>query len=528
MSSSPQVVTNQIVTITADYVCQGFESIVAVTDMSAPRNVTLPIPSNAGPISNLIVKDQTGLASPGNRITVSAPGSTTIDGAPFIQIQTGYGVVVAYSDGKNWFTRSEAITSAVATVTGSAPITSSGGANPNIGIDPATDLAPGSMSAADKTKLDSITAGAAVASVSGTAPITSSGGLTPSIGITNATDLTAGAMSAADKTKLDGMAQSNILWQPGASSSDVRVATFAECVTAIANARGMVNIWASSALAALATGNQGSVDGQGRARILSAINEPVNSTFLNIEDGTTLKDFYEFVGTLFLNCKSVTTKSFDWTQSVGATRRTRFTQMDRNAGGIAVDASALVSPIQLPANSSLDLHLQGAMFFNNSAPSVPVIDLGVSGALTLYLENNGRMRTTNLVSGSGTSSIIFFGDDESRFTDFAAPYAGAAVQYNALNYPNGIPVTADYTQPNVGNNVTVDIAVGPFGQGVSGISFVVGQKVWIPNGGGYTIASFPSSSSVSLTSLGTLGAAAPSTNIGHNSTNFIRMLPGTA
>lgn len=94
----------------------------------------------------------------------------------------------------------------VSDVIGSAPITSSGGATPTISISAATNLAAGSMSAADKTKLDGITAGASVASVGGTAPITSTGGTAPTIGINAATTLAAGSMSAADKLKLDGIA----------------------------------------------------------------------------------------------------------------------------------------------------------------------------------------------------------------------------------------------------------------------------------------------------------------------------------
>ena len=48
--------------------------------------------------------------------------------------------------------------------------------------------------------------GSGVTSVSGNAPITSTGGANPHIGITAATDSNAGSMSAADKTKLDGLA----------------------------------------------------------------------------------------------------------------------------------------------------------------------------------------------------------------------------------------------------------------------------------------------------------------------------------
>jgi len=61
------------------------------------------------------------------------------------------------------------------------------------------------FTSAEQTKLAGITAGAAVASVSGTAPIVSSGGTTPAISITAATTSAAGSMSSADKTKLDGI-----------------------------------------------------------------------------------------------------------------------------------------------------------------------------------------------------------------------------------------------------------------------------------------------------------------------------------
>lgn len=46
----------------------------------------------------------------------------------------------------------------VASVGGTAPIVSTGGANPVVSINPATTSTAGSLSAADKTKLDSITA----------------------------------------------------------------------------------------------------------------------------------------------------------------------------------------------------------------------------------------------------------------------------------------------------------------------------------------------------------------------------------
>ena len=104
------------------------------------------------------------------------------------------------------------LTSAVTSVSGTAPIVSSGGNTPAISISAATTAAAGSMSATDKAKLDGIAAGATantgtVTSVTGTAPISvATGTSTPAISISAATTLAAGSMSAADKSKLDGIA----------------------------------------------------------------------------------------------------------------------------------------------------------------------------------------------------------------------------------------------------------------------------------------------------------------------------------
>jgi len=97
-------------------------------------------------------------------------------------------------------------------VTASAPISSTGGSTPTISIDPATTSAAGSMSAADKAKLNGIEAGAQVNLPTNlgigertglTAAITSSTG-TSAI-LFNATDTLAGLMSAGDKIKLNGI-----------------------------------------------------------------------------------------------------------------------------------------------------------------------------------------------------------------------------------------------------------------------------------------------------------------------------------
>ena len=100
----------------------------------------------------------------------------------------------------------------VTSVTVSAPLV--GGGNEGdltVALPDATTTASGAMSSTDKTKLDGVAAGATantgdITEVGTTAPITG-GGIAGSvtIAISAATSTTAGSMSAADKAKLDGL-----------------------------------------------------------------------------------------------------------------------------------------------------------------------------------------------------------------------------------------------------------------------------------------------------------------------------------
>ncbi len=83
----------------------------------------------------------------------------------------------------------------------------------------------GRLPAVDASQLTGLPSGG-VSSVSGTAPIVSSGGNTPAISITAATTSAAGSMSGADKTKLDGIqagAEVNVNADWNASSGDAQI-----------------------------------------------------------------------------------------------------------------------------------------------------------------------------------------------------------------------------------------------------------------------------------------------------------------
>lgn len=75
-----------------------------------------------------------------------------------------------------------------------------------------------------------------VTSVTGTAPIVSSGGTTPAISISAATTSTAGSMSAADKTKLDGIAASANNYSLPTATSTIKggIEIFSDTVQSVA------------------------------------------------------------------------------------------------------------------------------------------------------------------------------------------------------------------------------------------------------------------------------------------------------
>ena len=106
----------------------------------------------------------------------------------------------------------KANTAQAAAIAASTPIAHAGSTGSAHGV--ATTVVAGFLSAADKSKLDGIAAGATtnlgtVTNVTGTGAINSTGGTTPVISIVAATTLVPGTMSASDKAKLDGVSGNN-------------------------------------------------------------------------------------------------------------------------------------------------------------------------------------------------------------------------------------------------------------------------------------------------------------------------------
>jgi hypothetical protein len=150
-------------------------------------------------------------------VTATAPVASSGGTAPVISMAAASSGVDGYMTGAyatkldGIATGATANTGTVTGVTGTAPIVSSGGTAPAISISAATTSAAGSMSSADKTKLDGIATGATantgtVTGVTGTAPVVSSGGTAPAISMAAASSGVDGYMTGAYATKLDGIA----------------------------------------------------------------------------------------------------------------------------------------------------------------------------------------------------------------------------------------------------------------------------------------------------------------------------------
>lgn len=86
-----------------NYTVTSSDYLVAVTDTSAPRAITLPLASSVDDGFAVTIKDESGAAGT-NNISVTKTGADTIDGVSTVSISVNYGVLKIYSNGVDkWF-----------------------------------------------------------------------------------------------------------------------------------------------------------------------------------------------------------------------------------------------------------------------------------------------------------------------------------------------------------------------------------------------------------------------------------------
>ncbi len=218
-SGNPITIVGQLTDLQAAYNSSMNPEIVTDATLGA---VTIKRGSAADTDNVLETKNGAG----SNTFEVTGAGKVTGTDFNDVALTTG-GVATNYLDETGAY--SAPASGGVTSVTGSTPIASSGGATPDISISAATTGAAGSMSSADKTKLDGIAAGAQPGTITAIAvslPLTSTGGTAPALNINAATVSLPGVMSSADKTKLDGLGLDPILVSTTVTSNNWNAGSF--------------------------------------------------------------------------------------------------------------------------------------------------------------------------------------------------------------------------------------------------------------------------------------------------------------
>ena len=215
-SGNPITIVGQLTDLQAAYNSSMNPEIVTDATLGA---VTIKRGSAAD--TDNVLETRNGAGS--NTFEVTGAGKVTGTDFNDVALTTG-GVATNYLDETGAY--SAPASGGVTSVTGTTPIASSGGATPAISISAATTIAAGSMSSADKTKLDGIAAGAqpgTITAIAVTLPLTTTGGTAPLLNINPATVSLPGVMSSADKTKLDGLGLDPILVETTGSSANFNV-----------------------------------------------------------------------------------------------------------------------------------------------------------------------------------------------------------------------------------------------------------------------------------------------------------------
>lgn len=153
-------------------------------------------PATAGTINNMAIGGTTAAA--GSFTDLSVTGTASFDGSQGTagQVLTSAGTGAT----PTWTTPT---TGTVTSVSGTAPIASSGGATPAISISQATTSTDGYLSSTDWNTSNSKGSGT-VTSVTGTAPVVSSGGTTPAISMAAATTSVSGYLTSTDWNTFNG------------------------------------------------------------------------------------------------------------------------------------------------------------------------------------------------------------------------------------------------------------------------------------------------------------------------------------
>jgi hypothetical protein len=307
----------------------------------------------------------------------------------------------------------------VTSVGGAAPIFSSGGTTPEISITAATTSAAGSMSAADKAKLDGIASGAQVnvATNLGYTTATTTGTVTSSTGtsatLPAATTALAGVMTNADKTKLNGIAtgaQVNVATNLGITAGT----TAGPIVTSSTGTSATLPTASATASGVVTTGAQ---TWAGTKTFSSTIAGSING---NAATATTL-----------LTARTIAGVSFNGSADISLNNNA----ITNGAGYISGNQTITLSG---------DVTGSGETSISTS------IAANVVGAAELNVSGNGTAGQVLTSDGDGTFSwttLTTGGLTGSGTTNYIPKFTGTTSLGNSLVYDNGTNVGIGTTNP---------------------------------------------------------------------------------
>ena len=286
-----------------------------------------------------------------------------------------------------------------------------------------------------------------VTSVGGTAPIVSSGGTTPAISITAATTGAAGSMSAADKTKLDGIAagaQVNVATNLGITAGTTAgpivtssTGTNATLPTASATASGVVTTgaqtWAGDkTFNSNVTANK-YIFGSNNMAIGSDFSNNItlfgfNSTTFKFDLGSsnialiqTTLDAISFANNISANNLSGTNTGDQTTISGNAATAT-ILQTTRTINGTGFNGSANIATSYWGTTRTITIGNTGKSVNGSGNVSWTLAEIGAQATLT------------NPVTGTGT-------------TNYVPKFTGSTSLGNSQIYDNGTNVGIGITSP---------------------------------------------------------------------------------
>jgi len=278
----------------------------------------------------------------------------------------------------------EALTaSTVQSVTGTTPIVSSGGATPAVSITAATTSAAGSMSAADKVKIDATSGtntgdNAGVTAVTGTTPVVSSGGTTPAISMAAATASVDGYATSTQITKLDGIA----------TAATANGTVTGSGTTSGTNTGDQTNITGNAGTATLATNVStnanltGHVTSVGNATTLGSFTSDQLRTALATDTGTgsVVFDTNPAIAAPTINGGTINGGTIDGTV-IGSASAAAITATDVTATG-TVTVPTPSSNTDAATKAYVDTIKQGSIDIKDSVRVASTANIAIASALT--------------------------------------------------------------------------------------------------------------------------------------------------